>query len=86
MAQVRHGITGNAILTAGGYSFYWNGPGSAIRLQWGDQLVSIDALAGWHAADLAEARSQVEEALVSFGTPRAAARAQAGTLPAKVFA
>lgn len=56
----KRGPGGNAVWTVGGHSYYWNGPGSRLKLMFGDQLVSIDASeASGHYETLREAEAAV---------------------------
>jgi len=61
------GVTGAVIFTArtaqGETRFFWSGRGSAVRLMFGDQIVTIDGLRGWNASSEKEAREQIADFL-----------------------
>jgi hypothetical protein len=64
------GPTGAVIFTAPlrGHRerFYWGGPGSSVRLFWAESLLSLDALRGWPAMSITEARAQIREVSRTF--------------------
>lgn len=64
------GPTGSAILSAvvrgTRERFYWNGPGSTVRMFWAQTLITVDCLDRWPAADLSEAKAQVREVAAAF--------------------
>lgn len=54
------GPGGNVVWTVDGHSYYWNGPGSRLKLMFGDQLVTIDAPeASGHYETVREAEAAV---------------------------
>ena len=51
----------SAVVSGRRERFYWNGPGSTVRLFWAQLIIPLDSLGGWYAADIAEAKAQVRE-------------------------
>ncbi len=64
------GATGKAILSAvisgKRERFYWNGPGSRVRLFWAQTLLTLRETEGWSAMTLDEAKEQVRATVRSF--------------------